>query len=295
MLESIELEGRAYELEVHRRVQLPPDAPRLVVVSYVPNVAARGVLAACLDAIAHFTPEAHELWVVDNNSPADALPWLRERRGVNLVLSRTEPAPPDRRGWWTRLTGGIRQQRWGSYANAVGVELAVRVVEPSTRYLMTLHMDTAPCRAGWLTYLTGKLDERTAAAGVRMDRARVPEGVLHVLGCLVDFQRARALGLSWYPDLPRLDVGDRITTALRAAGLGVHACRNSHTDPALIAGLPPPFTDLPVDRTLDDDGRVIFLHLGRGVVKSVGQVTRGLTPEQWVRFVDETLLSKGAR
>lgn len=189
---SIELEGRAHDIEVHRRTALPPEAPRLVVVSYQPNKSARGLLRACLDAIERFTPEPHEVWVVDNNSPEEALEWLRARSRVNLAFNRTEPAPPGRRGRWTHLTGGIRQQRWGSYSNAVGLELGARLVDPQTTRLMTLHMDTAPCRAGWLSYLNSKIDGPTAAAGVRLDRARVADGVLHVLGCLADNRRVRA-------------------------------------------------------------------------------------------------------
>ena len=86
---------------------------------------------------------------------------------------------------------------------------------------MTLHMDTMPCRTGWLSFLQSELGDGIGAAGVRMDRARTPEGVLHVLGCLVDFQLFRRLKLDFLPQLPQYDVGDRVTRALREAGYGV--------------------------------------------------------------------------
>lgn len=290
-MRSIELEGRAHACRVIERVALPADAPRLVVVSYLPNDAARGILEACLDGIAAFTPEAHVVWVVDNNSPAENVAWLEARDRVNLVLNRTEPAPPGRRGLLTRLTGGIRQRRWGSYANAVGVELALRVIDPAVRAVMTLHMDTLPLRAGWLSHLVARLSGRVAAAGVRMERARTKEGVVHVLGCLVDYQRVRELGLAWYPELPRHDVGDLVSVRLREAGYDVYACRNTRVDAGTTELLAPDsvWRRLDVEVALDDDGRPIFAHMGRGILKTVGGQARGLYPDGWVGFARDVI------
>ena len=55
-----------------------------------------------------------------------------------------------------------------------------------------------------------------------------------------------------------------------------------------------PYRDLHVDRSLDDSGNVIFLHLGRGIAKSTsGQIGEGrTTPEAWIRFADEFLLAQ---
>jgi hypothetical protein len=51
---------------------------------------------------------------------------------------------------------------------------------------------------------------------------------------------------------------------------------------------------LPVDRALDDDGNVIFLHLGRGVRKSALRSSKGVTVEEWIDFADTYLLASGA-
>jgi hypothetical protein len=52
-----------------------------------------------------------------------------------------------------------------------------------------------------------------------------------------------------------------------------------------------PLRHLHVDRSFDDDGNVIFLHLGRGVRKSSGDYSRGTTPEEWIGFAEEHFLS----
>jgi len=292
-LEEVTLDGLVYRIELVRRVDLPPDAPRLIVVSHVQSSTARELLRVCLAAIRRFTPEAHELWVVDNNSPMENLDELLILDDVNIVLNRTEPLPPEARLPDDGGSAFISQRNWGSYANAVGLELAAHLVDPKAHYFMSLHMDALPCRAGWLTFLKSKLLDGVAASGVRMDTTRTAEGVLHVLGYMVDFQLFKRLGLTFFPLLPQLDVGDAVTIKLREAGYGVFACPNTVWEPDLVSGIPSssPLRDLHVDRSFDDSGNVIFLHLGRGLRRSSGEHRKGTTAETWIDFVDTVLLS----
>ena len=288
---KLRIDGRAYTVQVLQRVIQPKEAPRLVVVAYQPNTLTQGILRACLQAVQHFTPEPHELWVVDNNSPWSNVIWLLDCPGINLVLNRTEPLEQDDRGFLRRLVGKRLQS--GSYANAIGLELGVRCIDPEAQCLMTLHMDIMPCHLGWLSFLRSKLNEGVRGAGVRMDKARTPEGVLHILGCLVDFQLFRSLELDFLPRLPQFDVGDRVTVGLREAGYQVFACSNTLWEPKLVETVPAssPLRKLRVDRSFDDNGNVIFLHLGRGVRKSSANQAAETTPEEWIRFAEGQLLS----
>lgn len=284
---KLRIDGQTYHLKVTRRLQQPPDAPRLVIVGFQPNAQTREILQVCIQAIQRYTSEPHELWVVDNCSPEENTHWLLENPTLNVILNRTEPIPPAGRRLWKPEK---RDFSWGSYGNAVALEIGVRLINPQTHFLMTLHQDILPCREGWLTFLQSKIQNKTAAFGVRMDTQRTPEGVLHVLGYMVDFQIFRQLKLSFFPQLPQYDVGDLVTVNLRKAGYEVAACPNTLHQPELIKILPPLFQNLHVDRALDDEGNVIFLHLGRGVRKSEGAHTTGTTPEAWVQFAKEHLL-----
>ena len=292
---SFTLDGLTYHVELLHQVKQPPSSPRLVIVAYQPNPQASRILDICIRTIKCHTFEPHELWVIDNNSPADNTTWLHEVPGINVAFNHTFPIPPRQRKLpWNYIKSLQRQQRWGSYANAIGLELAVRMVEPECHFLVTLHMDTAPCQAGWLSYLQSKLNNSVRASGVHLQRNRVPEGVLHVLGLMLDFQLFRQLKLDFYPCLPQFDVGDRVTIGFRQAGYDVTACRDTLNQPELVNDIPvsSPLKDLRVFRALDDENRVIFLHLGRGVRKTTGEHTRGVTPNEWINFANINLLNK---
>lgn len=286
------IDGKTYQVEVTQKVSFGSEAPRLAVVSRQQNAMSMDLVRTCIRSIQHFTPEPHELWVIDNNSPRENLNWLMEWPDINIVLNRTEPFPLVAKEHTDAQPHHDQQLRWDSYANAIGLEIAVRVIDQKTSYLMSLHMDTMPCSKGWLSYLRSKIKENIKAAGVRMDRTRTPEGVLHVLGYLVDFQLFTELGLDYFPDLPRFDVGDRVTVRLREAGYDVFACPNTLWEPKLAARIPQdsPLREFSVDRSFDDDANVIFLHLGRGVRKSIGIHTRGTMIEEWLHLAHEHLL-----
>lgn len=292
---DIHVDGRSYTVQITRKSERPPEAPRIVVISHLRNDTAVNLLRVCISSVAHHTPEPHELWVVDNNSPLEYVEWLAEWPEINLVMNRTEPVPPEMIESDAAVAEAPMQQNWGSYANAVGLELAKRVIDPTSLYFMSMHMDAMPCKSHWLTFLSSKITSRdrdgsfdatpVAAAGVRMDRTRTPEGVLHVLGYIVDFQLFKTLDLNFFPALPALDVGDRVTIELRKAGYEVFACRNTLWNPELKTLIPDssPWKNLHVDRSLDDDGNLIFAHLGRGLRRSSGVQSAGVSVEEFIK------------
>jgi hypothetical protein len=285
---ELSIDGRTYKIQSVKRVAAANEAPRLVIVSRQVNEISTNIVRACIKSIQRFTPEDHELWVVDNNSPAENVNWLLDWPGINVALNRTEPRPADARAI-DQETLPEGQLKWDSYSNAIALEIGARLIDPKTHFLMTLHMDTMACGVGWLSYLQSKIRGPVRASGVRMDRTRTPEGVLHVLGYIVDFQLFRELRLDFLPDLPALDVGDKVTLKLREQGYEVFACPNTLWEPDLVSRIPStsPLRDFGVDRALDDDGKVIFLHLGRGVRKSIGEHRKGTMADAWLDMAEK--------
>lgn len=292
----VELDGRRYQLDVQRCASVDPAVPRLIIPAYQPTPAARHILEICIDTIQKITPlGSYELWVVDNCSPRANTDWLFARDGVNVALSRTKPLPPEGRTLFESLAFWRGQERWGSYANAVGIELCLYLIDPDVKRLMTLHMDTMPCSPHWLEYLSSKLDDKTKASGVCMERHRTKDGIVHILGCMVDLRAVSALGLKYWPDLPDYDVGDKVTIGLREGGYQVYACKNTYEDASLaeLIDLDEPLRQLQVVRSFDDQNRPIFLHLGRGIPKA-GQkyVGESASLAEWSDFASKHILSK---
>lgn len=263
-----------HDYEVWAKSVLPAahDVPRLLVASFLPDSRTADLLKICLRSIKQNTSSPFELWVIDNNSPAEHVEWLLHEGGVHLAFNRTSPANAN-----------------GSYANALALEVGAALIDPATQFVMPLHQDVAAVEPTWLAHLVSKLDATTRAAGVRLDTGRVPEGILHVLGYVIDFQLFRELHLDFFPQLPAYDVGDRAIVGLRQAGYGIFATPNTIWSPELVHQIPvdAPLRELASDRSFDDQGRVMFLHLGRGVVKSTA--AEALAFSRWIDFAREHL------
>ncbi len=273
---KIHIDGQHYKLFIKQVICQNKEAPRLIVVSYLPNKKTANVLKLCIETINKYTEIPYELWVIDNNSPLDNVRWLLYSENVNLVLNRTN------------------SKEKGSYANALGLEITRRLINPETKYFMTLHQDAAVCKKGWLKNMLSKFTDEIKAVGVRKDNARVKDGILHVLGYIVDFQIFKDLNLTFYPELPEYDVGDKAIVKLKENGYKIYAFPNTIWDNNIVKKLPRDsiFKDFNVDRSINDKGDVFFLHLGRSVFKSTGEYyDKEKTIKNWVNFIEENLLS----
>jgi hypothetical protein len=298
--QKVRLTGLPYEVEVIRRREEPPEAPRLIAVCYNSTGVGVDITRVCVESVLRHTPGPYELWVVDNASPPQHSEWLRSLEGVNVVLNHTPPVPKESLGWRARLglreVGSGEQMSVGSYANAIGLELGVWAIDPATQQVFVMHNDVLVLRDHWLAYLQSKLSERVRAVGVLRDRHPQRIGALHVLGLLFDFALYRQLDMSFMPALPRLDVGDRISATLRAHGYEEFVCRNTYNEPELAKWIP---ENDPVSRlrhapcVFDDDRNVIYAHMARGTRKSAGSYQKaGRTyPEEWIAFAEETVLA----
>jgi ubiquinone/menaquinone biosynthesis C-methylase UbiE len=283
LLEQLEnrkilIEGNQYNVYIKREKKKNNASTKLIVVSYLPNKLTRKILEMCLKSIQLYTPEEHELWVVDNNSPQTSVNWLYNFSGVNVIFNRS------------------RHIQMASYDNGIGLELASRIINNNTQYIMTLHQDTMVCKNGWLSTMLSKMDDSIKAVGVRLDKGRVPDGILHILGCLIDFQILKNLRLSFLPRLPDYDTGDFAVSCIRKAGFDIFAFPNTLHDTSLIQLIPDnsPLKGFHVDRSFDEYNEIFFLHLGRGVLKSEkkGDFEGKTLPQKWIKFGEKYILSK---
>jgi len=294
---TVRLDDLSYSVEILRSTLCPPEAPRLIMACYNSSPAGVEITRVAIESILRNTAGAFELWLVDNASPAENRDWLREIDGVNVVLNLTPPVPTSQRGWRARL--GLRrvhpdeQLSAGSYANAVGLELGLRCLPPETHQVCVLHNDVFAMAPHWLAYLQSRMTAQVRVAAISRDEHPERIAAAHVSGLLFDYQLYRSLNLSMFPDLPRLDVGDRISEGFRAAGFTEFICRNTYNEPDCLEWISEEsrLRTLHSVRVFDDDRQVIFLHMGRGTAKASGRYNQpGKTyPQEWVEFARDYL------
>ena len=273
----IPLDNIDYNIFYKKNTSRNIDAPRIMIVSYQPNLQASEITRMAIETIRKFTDSDYELWVIDNCSPEQNIGWMDDYDDLNLALIRTQP------------------REAGSYANGLALEMASRLIDEDSKYVVTFHLDIAVAGYGWLKFMLSKLNERVRACGFRLTKERVREGVLHVCGYLIDFQLFRKLNLSFMPELPDFDIGDRIIYEFMKNGYEIYAVRNTFDDESLIEIIPDTLKvkKLNVTRAFDDDNNVIYMHLGRGILKSQGKYDNPsrTNAEQWIEYINTCLLS----
>ncbi|MBU1863206.1 MAG: methyltransferase domain-containing protein [Candidatus Omnitrophica bacterium] len=306
MFKKIEIDNRDYKVNIIRKKSIDsPDACRIIIPTYMPNKIAQEITRMCILSILKYTPEPYELWVVDNNSPSRHTKWLRDFPSVNVAFNKTEPVNP----FLTQKVSAFRffnkqgaQLRNGAYANAIGLEIGIRCIDPDSKYIFVMHSDTLILKSNWLRFFKSQLNDKVRIAAFRNDRQRVQ--ALHIGGMLIDFSIYKKLNMSFlpnirqerYPHMPEYDVGDQITLDVLKHNYQTFVCRNTFNNPELIENIPAahPLKFLLLDRCFDNEGDIVYIHMGRGIPKSSNRYhAKGKTyPEEWIEFAHTYVLMK---
>jgi hypothetical protein len=179
----------------------------------------------------------------------------------------------------------IKLGHWDSLLNAIGVDIGSRFVQ--TDFGFVCHNDVLACRKGWLRHLEDKISGRRRGAAFLRDNGRI--NAMHVSGYLYDAGLYTREVADWYPVRGGWDVGDHYTQFLRDSALTYHLCPCTHNDPELVPVNDPTVVwtrPIRADRCLDDEGNVLYMHMGRGSFKSIGGYSQPgkTTHEDWVEF-----------
>lgn len=112
--------------------------------------------------------------------------------------------------------------------HAQGLDFLVEQTSPEIEYLITLDTDSFPVRDGWLEYLTGKLDEGFAVAGVwRDEMAAVLPPYIHPSCLAIRRSDLLSLDVSFSRGVER-DVGANITHNFLKSGRDIWRLRRSN-------------------------------------------------------------------
>jgi molybdopterin-guanine dinucleotide biosynthesis protein A len=172
-----------------------------------------------------------------------------------------------------------------SEANASGLESGLKHV--TTDYVFMCHCDVVACHDSWMSFLVSKIKE-----GYNMAAVREHDECAHVVGLLVETKIARSVSL--YPKLGVLDVGDSLTHYCNDNNLKYYICRNTNNHPSLTEEIKKDKYKkmIGIDRTFNDNGDVIYLHLGRGTDKQFNNYHKPnkIYFDDWVKIINEEIL-----
>mgnify|MGYP003627180822 CR=1 FL=1 len=172
-----------------------------------------------------------------------------------------------------------------SEANASGLENGLELVK--TEYVFMCHSDVVACHESWMKFLVSKIEE-----GHSMVAVREHDDCAHVIGLLVETKIARAVSL--YPIYGVLDVGDSMTHYCKDEGLDYYICKNTNNHPFLVEEIKEEKYKkmIGVDKVFNDNGDVIYMHLGRGADKQFNNYHKPnkIYFNDWVKIVNEEIL-----
>lgn len=236
----------------------------------MPTCLSRDLALIALSSFKKFCPEWLELRFIvvensDNNSYKDEI----ERLGACWISNPT-----------------IRTHSW---ANASGIEIGLRKVD--TEHVFLCHCDVMVTHPLFFETLRLSVDLGESLLGTVRDPVRI--NAIHISGLLTTTALAKSVNMD-----PRLDemgsmvmdVGDALTAECRQLCLEHRCLQNTFNDPGLINSLQPPFSDFAVDRCVVD-GKVVFMHLGRGIDKTRGHYNKSgkISLNDWISFADACL------
>jgi len=169
---------------------------------------------------------------------------------------------------WIQNPGipSIYEKGEGSSANGLGVDKALEYAD--TEYVFIAHCDTCVTNKSFFENIALKANEGNVLVGTVLDPSRIH--AVHISGLLIKSEIAKAMNIMpvWEEGKMILDVGDSYTQYCRDNNLPYFCFPNTFNDHALAASLDEKFRDFHVDRSLDSQGNVMFMHLGRGIEKT---------------------------
>jgi hypothetical protein len=139
--------------------------------------------------------------------------------------------------------------------------------------------------------LSSKVEDGYKMVGTSRDNTRIK--ACHISGILVDTEIARSVNMFpvYQDNLMTLDVGDGITKYCRDNNIK-HVCLDNTFnlfDESRLAD--DKYKGFRVNRSVNEDGEVLFMHLGRGIPKTQGTYKKEgrVYLEDWVTFCNGVL------
>ncbi len=257
---------------------LPSHAPRIVVLSHRCDGKQGDLLKVCLDSITKYTDEHHELWVVGNGTPGGTLEWLFEYPALNVILTRGESGEK-----WTLEEG-------------MNLEIASRVIDHESDFLVAITREALVCRKGWLSYLMSKLSEKIRAVEIVSGGPGMPAGAAYSVCAVYDFQAIKKNNLTFHEHLWTKDEKTTRKAIPAGAGYEILCLSDSIRMPEISGNIPrdSPYKLIPAGRVVDDSKEVILLHRRKADFDTTTGRTEdySFTHDDWMKLAESLVLAE---
>jgi hypothetical protein len=147
-------------------------------------------------------------------------------------------------------------------ANAEGIKIGSVFVRAP--WVLILHCDTFVTSEKFFAAIEQKINDGYRLIGTQRYPNPSAENCYHCSGIVADAEIACCADYS----KKRIDACEDLTFYCRERNIKRNCFRNTFNMPELVNTIPDKWRGLHVDRCVDDDNNVIFLHLGRGIPKT---------------------------
>jgi len=183
----------------------------------------------------------------------------------------------------------------GSINHGRGLNCGIKLVQDD--WVFICDNDTVVTSSSFFHELFAKVEQGYSLVGTSQDPMRIK--AVFATGFLVKSCIAKSVDLG-----PKYENGEQIwdstnevTVYVRQNNLKYYIFRNTWNDPSLVEVINEPYKSLGktcgIDRCLDSEDKVMFVHLGRGTPKILNNYWKSgkKTYREWIEFINKEILS----
>lgn len=175
-----------------------------------------------------------------------------------------------------------------SYAHGDGLEKSKEHIRKDSEYVFTCHSDVCVTSSSFFDELKQCIEEDVYLAGVCEDKVEERVKALHCSGLLVKASIYKKV--SMMPLFPMIDTADLLTLFCRKNKLKMKLFNNTYNDSNFVDVCNSPFKELGktcgIDRCLDSQNKVMYMHQGRGTSKYAGiyENQQKISTVEWLKI-----------
>ena len=272
----------------------------IILASYQPNKIASDILRVALNSLSKIDLDNCSVWVVDIASPnSENLVKHSEFTKFNFLYVNFLPQDFNKNVLKKILDFfNFPKKREGSFINSWSIHFALNYfknINYDPKYFLTLQTDIIFTSYNILKNLRAKLEQNKnlIAAGFReQPNLGKRYKILHSLGCMWNYDLFKKLNLNLYPKFPDFDLAEYAIAKSLDKGYKTYSLKNARIEKSLIKNIKEDkYLKLGdgVDICLDENSDVVFLHLGRGISKSLYNKdnNKKFTAKEWISWYNQ--------